>query len=170
MKKASPAQPAAQASIPSPLPGSSRVLRDYRKSRHPARFSRAAQRIARLLHPEATTTLRDAIAQENAALHAEDWLASAGITSASTAIDDLMRTQTGTSIDLPERGSPGLNPPVKAGDMIRTLCRIVGGGGWLCGPYKVIYLSGGHPAYRPKHAKVDKVASDWIPYDASLIE
>lgn len=67
----------------------------------------------------------------------------------------------GEAIEAPAPGTPGLNPPVKRGDKIRTFCHIEGGGGWWCGPYTVAYLSGDQPAYRPKWSKVEKVAQTW---------
>ena len=70
--------------------------------------------------------------------------------------------KTGALIELPESGAGGLNPSVKRGDQIRTLCRIEQGGGWLCGPYTVIYFCGSKPVYRPRYAKVDKVAAEWV--------
>lgn len=79
----------------------------------------------------------------------------------------LQATATGECIALPPRGDACLNPPVKRGDKIRTLCRIVGEGnpGWLCGPYTVLYFSGEKPVYRAKWGKVDKVADEWIAYE-----
>jgi len=78
--------------------------------------------------------------------------------------------KTGECMELPPPGAPGLNPPVKRGDKIRTLCRIVGEGhpGWLCGPYTVIYFSGDKPVYRPKFAKVDKVANEWVLFSPNI--
>lgn len=76
----------------------------------------------------------------------------------------IQEAKTGECMELPPPGAPSLNPPVKRGDKIRTLCRIIGDGnpGWLCGPYTVIYFSGDKPVYRPRYAKVDKVANEWV--------
>ncbi len=75
---------------------------------------------------------------------------------------DVFSRPVGEMFEAPPRGSPGLNPSFKKGDRIRTLCRIQGGGGWWCGPYTVLYHCGDQPAYRPRYAKVDKVAAEWM--------
>lgn len=68
----------------------------------------------------------------------------------------------GIMIEAPSPDEPGLNPPIKAGDRILSLCRVQGGDGWWCGPFTVKYITSGVAAYRPKYAKVDKLASTWI--------
>ncbi len=82
---------------------------------------------------------------------------------------ELSRVPIGEGIELPPAGCAGLNPSVKRGDKIRTLCRVVGEGnpGWMCGPYTVIYFSGDKPVYRPRFAKVDKVANEWVKAEES---